>query len=112
MTSYQFENFQHVENLFALKELGNIYSRIMNPTCDALEKRIAAMDGGIGALALSSGRAASASSIQNIARSGDNVVSSTDLYDGTWNLIANNLETFGIEIRFVDFADPEVFRRA
>ncbi len=111
-TSYQFENTQHAENLFALKELGNIYTRIMNPTCDVLEKRIAALDGGVGALALSSGQAASAFAIQNIARAGDNVVSSTDLYGGTWNLFANTLETCGIEVRFVDPADPERFRDA
>ncbi len=111
-TSYQFENTQHAENLFALKELGNIYTRIMNPTCDVLEKRIAAMDGGVAALALSSGQAASAFAIQNIARTGDNVVSSTDLYGGTWNLFANTLETCGIEVRFVDPADPEDFRKA
>lgn len=111
-TSYQFQDTQHAENLFALKELGNIYTRIMNPTCDVLEKRIAALDGGVGALALSSGQAASAFAIQNIARAGDNVVSSTDLYGGTWNLFANTLETCGIEIRFVDPEDPEAFRRA
>ncbi len=111
-TSYQFENTQHAENLFALKELGNIYTRIMNPTCDVLEKRIAALDGGVGALALSSGQAASAFALQNIARAGDNVVSSTDLYGGTWNLFANTLETCGIEVRFVDPADPERFRDA
>ena len=111
-TSYQFENTQHAKNLFALSELGNIYTRIMNPTCDVLEKRITALEGGVGALALSSGQAASVFAIQNIAKSGDNVVSSTDLYGGTWNLFANTLETCGIEIRFVDPADPEAFRRA
>ena len=111
-TSYQFNDTQHAENLFALKELGNIYTRIMNPTCDVLEKRVAAMDGGVGALALSSGQAASTFAIQNIAQAGDNVVSSTDLYGGTWNLFANTLKTAGIEVRFVDPADPEDFRRA
>ena len=111
-TSYQFNDTQHAENLFALKELGNIYTRIMNPTCDVLEKRVAAMDGGVGALALSSGQAASTFAIQNIAQAGDNVVSSTDLYGGTWNLFANTLKTAGIEVRFVDPADPEAFRRA
>ena len=110
-TSYQFNDTQHAENLFALKELGNIYTRIMNPTCDVLEKRIAAMDGGVGALALSSGQAVSAFAIQNIAQAGDNVVSSTDLYGGTWNLFANTLKTCGIEVRFADPADPEAFRR-
>lgn len=111
-TSYQFDNTQHAENLFALKELGNIYSRIMNPTVDVLEKRIAALDGAAAALATSSGQAASALSIQNIAQAGDNIVSSTDLYGGTWNLFANTFATQGIEVRFVDPSDPENFRRA
>jgi len=78
-TSYQFRDTEHAANLFALKELGNIYTRIMNPTNDVLEKRIAAMEGGVGALALASGQAASAIALQNLARVGDNVVSSTDL---------------------------------
>ena len=111
-TSYQFANTQQAENLFALKELGNIYSRIMNPTCAILEERVTALEGGAAALAVSSGQAASAISIQNIARAGDNIVSSTDLYGGTWNLFANTFSTFGIEVRFVDPADPENFRRA
>src|SRR3984957_5435121 len=79
-TSYQFRDTEHAANLFALKELGNIYTRIMNPTNDVLEKRVAAMEGGVGALALASGQAASAIVLQNLARAGDNVVSSTDLY--------------------------------
>ena len=111
-TSYQFQHTQHAENLFALKELGNIYTRIMNPTCDVLEQRVTALDGGAAALALSSGQAASAIAIQNIAQAGDNIVSSTDLYGGTWNLFANTLKTMGIETRFVDPADPEAFRNA
>jgi O-acetylhomoserine (thiol)-lyase len=111
-TSYQFRDTNHAENLFALKELGNIYTRIMNPTNDVLEKRIAALEGGVGALALSSGQAASAFAIQNVARAGDNVVSSTDLYGGTWNLFANTLKDQGIEVRFVDPVDPNNFRRA
>src|SRR4249919_2147884 len=111
-TSYQFRDTEHTANLFALKELGNIYTRIMNPTNDVLEKRIAALEGGVGALALASGQAASAFAIQNVARAGDNVVSSTDLYGGTWNLFANTLKDQGIEVRFVDPADPENFRRA
>jgi O-acetylhomoserine (thiol)-lyase len=110
--SYQFEHSEHAAKLFALEELGNIYSRIMNPTCAVLEARIAALDGGAAALAVSSGQAASAIAIQNIARAGDNIVSSTDLYGGTWNLFANTFDTFGIEVRFVDPADPEAFRRA
>ena len=111
-TSYEFQDTDHAANLFALKELGNIYTRIMNPTCDVLEQRVTAIEGGAAALAVSSGQAASAIAIQNIARSGDNIVSSTDLYGGTWNLFANTLNTFGIEVRFVDPADPENFRRA
>ncbi|MGD0332269.1 MAG: PLP-dependent transferase [Xanthobacteraceae bacterium] len=111
-TSYQFRDTEHAANLFALKELGNIYTRIMNPTNDVLEKRIAALEGGVGALALSSGQAASAFALQNVARAGDNVVSSTDLYGGTWNLFANTLKDQGIEVRFVDPVDPNNFRRA
>ena len=111
-TSYQFRDTEHAENLFALKELGNIYTRIMNPTTDVLEKRIAALEGGVAALAVASGQAASAFALQNLARAGDNVVSSTDLYGGTWNLFANTLKEQGIEVRFVDPADPENFRRA
>ena len=111
-TSYQFRDTEHAANLFALKELGNIYSRIMNPTNDVLEKRIAALEGGVAALALASGQAASAFAIQNLARAGDNVVSSTDLYGGTWNLFAHTLKDQGIEVRFVDPIDPNNFRRA
>jgi O-acetylhomoserine (thiol)-lyase len=111
-TSYQFADTEHAANLFALKELGNIYTRIMNPTNDVLEKRVAALEGGVAALALSSGQAASAIAIQNIARAGDNIVSSTDLYGGTWNLFANTLKDQGIEVRFVDPSDPANFRRA
>ena len=111
-TSYQFRDTQHAENLFALKELGNIYTRIMNPTNDVLEKRVAALEGGVAALALASGQAASALAVQNVARTGDNIVSSTDLYGGTWNLFANTFKDQGIEVRFVDPADPENFRRA
>ncbi len=111
-TSYQFQSTEHAGNLFALRELGNIYTRIGNPTVDILEQRLAAMEGGVAALAVASGQAASAFSIQNLARTGDNVVSSTDLYGGTWNLFANTLGDLGIEVRFVDPADPEAFRRA
>jgi len=111
-TSYQFDSAEHAESLFALKEMGNIYTRVMNPTCDVLEQRIAALEGGVAALAVSSGQAASAMAIQNIAQAGDNVVSSTDLYGGTWNLFANTFKTMGIEVRFVDPTDPQAFRRA
>src|ERR1044071_8884160 len=91
-TSYQFKSAEHASNLFALKELGNIYTRIMNPTTDVLEKRIAALEGGVGSLALASGQAASAFAIQNIAQAGDNVVSSTDLYGGTWDPVQKTLK--------------------
>jgi len=111
-TSYQFRDTEHAANLFALKELGNIYTRIMNPTCDVLEQRIAAIEGAAGALAVSSGQAASAFAVQNLAKVGDNIVSSTDLYGGTWNLFANTLKDQGIEVRFVDPTDPGAFRRA
>ena len=111
-TSYQFRDTEHAANLFALKELGNIYTRIGNPTTDVLEKRVAALEGGVAALALASGQAASAVAIQNLARVGDNIVASTDLYGGTWNLLANTLKDQGIEVRFVDPADPEAFARA
>ena len=110
-TSYQFENTRKAENLFALKELGNIYTRIMNPTTDVLEKRLAALEGGAAALALSSGQAASAFALQNLAVAGDNIVSSTDLYGGTWNLFNNTLRQQGLEVRFADPEDPESFRR-
>ena len=111
-TSYQFDSTQHAADLFGLKALGNIYTRIMNPTTDAFEKRIAALEGGVAACALASGQAASAFSVQNLARAGDNIVASTDLYGGTWNLFANTLKDQGIEARFVDPADPEAFARA
>lgn len=111
-TSFQFRDTEHAANLFALKELGPIYTRIGNPTTDVLEQRLAALEGGVSALALSSGQAASAFALQNLAKVGDNVVSSTDLYGGTWNLFANTLKDQGIEVRFVDPADPENFRRA
>ncbi len=111
-TSYQFRNSEHAANLFALKEFGNIYTRIMNPTQDVFEQRLAALEGGAAALALASGQAASLFSIQNICHAGDNFVSSTDLYGGTWNLFLHTMKTMGIEVRFVDPSDPENFRRA
>jgi O-acetylhomoserine (thiol)-lyase len=111
-TSYQFQDTGHASRLFALQELGNIYTRIMNPTTDVLEQRITALEGGAASLALASGQAASAFAIQNIAQAGDNIVSSTDLYGGTWNLFNNTLKQQGIEVRFVDPADPEAFRNA
>ena len=111
-TSYQFRDTEHAANLFALKEFGNIYSRFMNPTVDVLERRVAEFEGGAAALALASGQAASLMAIQNIARTGDNFVSSTDLYGGTWNLFNNTMEDIGIDVRFVDPSNPENFRRA
>jgi O-acetylhomoserine (thiol)-lyase len=108
-TSYQFKDTDHAENLFALKELGNIYTRIMNPTQDILEQRVAAMEGGVAALAVASGQAASMYSVMNLCRSGDNFVCSTDIYGGTWNLFANTLKDFGVECRFVNPADPQEF---
>ncbi|MGC6472989.1 MAG: O-acetylhomoserine aminocarboxypropyltransferase/cysteine synthase family protein [Parvibaculales bacterium] len=111
-TSYQFNDTDHASNLFALSELGNIYTRLMNPTTDVLEQRVAALEGGAAALGVASGQTASAMAIQNIARAGDNIVSSTDLYGGTWNLFSNTLKDMGIEVRFVDPADPEAFEKA
>jgi O-acetylhomoserine (thiol)-lyase len=111
-TSFQFDSAEHAANLFGLKELGNIYTRIMNPTNDVLEQRLAAIEGGVAALAVGSGQAASAFSVQNVAKTGDNIVASTDLYGGTWNLFANTLKDQGIEARFVNPTDPEAFARA
>ncbi len=111
-TSYQFNSTEHAANLFGLAELGNIYTRIMNPTTDVLEQRIAALEGGVAALAVSSGQSASAFAVQNITHAGDNFVASTDLYGGTWNLFANTMKDMGIECRFVDPDNPEAFARA
>src|SRR4051812_11844445 len=111
-TSYQFNSTEHAGNLFALKELGNIYTRIGNPTQAVLEERVAALEGGVAALAVASGQAASLFAVQNICHAGDNFVCSTDIYGGTWNLFQNTLATMGIECRFVDPADPQNFVRA
>ena len=111
-TSFQFQDTGHAARLFGLAELGNIYTRIMNPTCDALETRIAQLEGGAAALAVGSGQAATTFCVMNLCEVGDNIVSSTDLYGGTYNLFANTLKQFGIEVRFVDPADPEAFARA
>jgi len=111
-TSFQFQDTGHAARLFGLAEMGNIYTRIMNPTCDALETRIAQLEGGVAALAVGSGQAATAFCVLNLCEAGDNIVSSTDLYGGTWNLFANTLKQFGIEVRFADPSDPENFRRA
>ncbi len=110
-TSYQFKNAETAANLFGLKEFGNIYTRIMNPTCDVLEKRVAALESGLAAVAVGSGQAASAFCVQNVAQSGDNIVASTDLYGGTVNLFKNTLRQQGIEVRFADPADPKNFEK-
>lgn len=111
-TSYVFNDTEHAANLFALKEFGNIYSRIMNPTQDVFEKRVAALEGGVGALATSSGQAAITYSILNIAKAGDEIVSSSSLYGGTYNLFQHTLPKMGITVRFVDPSDPENFKKA
>ena len=103
-TSYQFDSTEHAANLFGLKELGNIYTRIMNPTQDAVEQRIAALEGGVGALLLSSGQAATTFAILNIAEAGDHLVASPSLYGGTHNLIGSTLTRYGIEVTFVENA--------
>lgn len=111
-TSYGFRDTDHAANLFGLKEFGNIYTRLMNPTTDVFEKRIAALEGGAAALATASGQAAISYSIFNIAGAGDEIVSATSLYGGTYNLFSTTLPKLGITVKFVDPADPENFRRA
>ena len=111
-TAYNFRDSDHAANLFSLKESGNIYTRIMNPTTDVLEKRIAALEGGIGALAFASGHAAISAAIINIAQAGDEIVSSSTLYGGTYNMFAYTLPRLGIKVTLVDPSDPENFRRA
>jgi O-acetylhomoserine (thiol)-lyase len=111
-TAYNFRDADHAANLFGLKEFGNIYSRIMNPTTDVFEKRIAVLEGGIGALAFASGHAAISSAIFNIAQAGDEIVSSSTLYGGTYNLFAQTLPRLGIKVIFVNPRDPENFKKA
>ncbi|MGG0825016.1 homocysteine synthase [Paenibacillus turicensis] len=111
-TSYGFRDTEHAGNLFGLQEFGNIYTRITNPTNDVFEKRIAALEGGVGALATASGQAAITFSILNIAGAGDEIVSSATLYGGTYNLFANTLSKLGINVKFVDSSNPENFRAA
>ncbi|GIQ69726.1 homocysteine synthase [Xylanibacillus composti] len=111
-TSYGFRDSEHAANLFALKEFGNIYSRIMNPTNDVFEQRIAALEGGAAALATSSGQAAITYAILNIAGAGDEIVSASSLYGGTYNLFYITLPKLGINVKFVDPTDPENFRKA
>ena len=111
-SSYVFRDSEHAANLFALKEFGNIYTRLTNPTTDVLEKRMAALDGGVGALALASGQAAISNTIMTLARAGQNIVSASALYGGTYNLFHHTLPRFGITTRFVDSSDPENYRHA
>ena len=111
-TSYQFNSAEHAENLFGLKEFGNIYTRIGNPTTNVLEERVAALEGGVAAVCVSSGQAASAFVVQNLCSTGDNIIASTDLYGGTVNLFNNTLKSMGIEVRYADPKDPESFAKA
>jgi O-acetylhomoserine (thiol)-lyase len=111
-TSYQFRDTEHAANLFALKELGNIYTRLMNPTTDVLEQRIAVLEGGVAGLAASSGHAAQAQAIFTLCNSGDHIVSSSRLYGGTYNQFNHSLRNLGIEVTFVDPTDPKNFERA
>lgn len=111
-TSFGFRDTEHAANLFALKEFGNIYTRIMNPTSDVFEQRVAALEGGVGALALSSGQSATTFSILNIAGAGDEIVAASTLYGGTYNLFAVTLAKLGIKVHFVDPSNPENFRKA
>src|SRR3984957_10949738 len=107
--AYAFDNAQHGADLFDLKVPGNIYTRIMNPTQDVLEQRLAALEGGLAALALASGQAATTYAITTIAEAGDNIVASSALYGGTYNLFAHTLPQYGIEVRFADYRRPETF---
>ncbi len=111
-TSYQFKSTEHAANLFALKELGNIYTRLMNPTTDVLEQRIAALEGGVGALAASSGHAAQAQAIFTLCNAGDHIVTSSRLYGGTYNQFKYTLPKLGIDVTFVDPSDPQNFEKA
>jgi len=111
-TSYVFRDNSHAANLFALKEFGNIYTRIMNPTSDVFEKRLALLDGGVGAVAVSSGQSAITLALLNLASSGDEIVSAASLYGGTYNLFRYTFAKFGITVRFVDPGDPKNFRTA
>ena len=111
-SSYVFRSSEHAAKLFALEEPGNIYTRIMNPTTDVLEKRMAELDGGVAALALASGQAATTFAVLNIAQAGQNIVSTSFLYGGTYNLFHYTLPKLGIEVKFVDSSDPENIRKA
>jgi O-acetylhomoserine (thiol)-lyase len=111
-TSYQFKSSEHAADLFALREFGNIYTRLMNPTTDVLEKRMALLDGGIGALGVSSGQSAITLSLLNIAKAGDEIVSADNLYGGTYTLLHYTFAKMGIKVNFVDSKDIEAFKDA
>lgn len=111
-TSYVFNDTDHAANLFGLKEFGNIYTRIMNPTTDVLEKRIAALEGGVAGVATSSGQSAETLAILNLAEAGDEIISSSQLYGGTYNLFHYTLPKLGINVKFVDQRDPDGFKKA
>jgi O-acetylhomoserine (thiol)-lyase len=111
-TSYQFKSTDHAANLFGLREFGNIYTRLMNPTTDVLEKRIAALDGGVGALAVASGQSAITLALLNIAQAGDEIVSADNLYGGTYNLFHYTFAKFGVQVRFVKSNDLEAIQKA
>ncbi|MFC0559717.1 homocysteine synthase [Halalkalibacter alkalisediminis] len=111
-TSYGFKDTEHAANLFSLKEFGNIYTRLMNPTTDVFEKRVAALEGGAAALATASGQAAITYSILNIAEAGDEIIAASSLYGGTYNLFATTLPKLGIKVSFVDAENPENFKTA
>lgn len=110
-TSYNFNNAEHAANLFGLKEFGNIYTRIMNPTTDVFEQRIAALEGGVGALATASGQSAQFLAITNIAQAGENIISTSNLYGGTYNQFKVTLPRLGIAVKFVDGDEPEAFQK-
>src|SRR6202158_1146883 len=105
-TSYQFQSAEHAANLFALKEFGNIYTRIMNPTTDVLEQRLASLEGGVGGLATASGHAAQTWTFLTLCEAGDHIVTSSRLYGGTYNQLAYTFPRLGIDTTFVDPADP------
>lgn len=111
-TSYNFKSTEHAANLFGLKEFGNIYTRLMNPTTDVFEKRMAELDGGVGALGVASGQSAISIAILNIAKNGDEIVSADNLYGGTYTLFNNTFAKFGIKVNFVDSSDPKNFEKA
>ncbi|CAN5421576.1 homocysteine synthase [soil metagenome] len=111
-TSYQFKSSEHAANLFALKEFGNIYTRLMNPTTDVFEQRMTQLDGGVGALATASGQAAVTLALLNLAQAGDEIVAADNLYGGTYNLLRNTFSRFGIKVHFVKSDDPGAFEKA